>query len=156
MKFISSVCAALMIAVSSAALAQQAQPKPGAFIKWRQSAFQVLAWNSSRIKANVESTQYNKEEVIKAANSTAAIANSGLGALFPPGTERGAGFHETATKPEFFTDGKKVAELAGTFTKEANELARIAADGDQAAVKAQFGKLTQTCRACHDDYKAKD
>jgi cytochrome c556 len=28
--------------------------------------------------------------------------------------------------------------------------------GDQAAVKEQWAKLTRTCKACHDDYKAKD
>ena len=145
---------ALAFAVSAGALAQQA-PKPENLIKWRQSAYQVLGWNSARIKANVEG-QYNKDEVIKAANSTAAIANSGLGALFAPGTEQGKGWHDTAAKPELFTDGKKAGELAGNFAQEANELAKVAATGDAAAVKAQFGKLSRTCKACHDDFKKKD
>lgn len=156
MKFIKITLAAVVLAASTATLAQQAAPKPEALIKWRQSVFQVLAWNSARIKANVEGQQYNKEEVVKAANSTAAIAASGLGSLFPAGTEQGKGWHDTATKPGFFQDSAKVGELAGNFTKEAGELARIAGTGDQAAVKAQFAKLTQTCRSCHDDYKVKD
>jgi cytochrome c556 len=146
---------AVALSVTVSAFAQQVAPKPETVIKWRQSVYQVLAWNSSRIKANVDG-QFNREEVVRAANSTAAIANSGLGALYAAGTEQGKGWHDTSAKPEIFKDGKKVGDLAGNFVREANELAKIAVNGDQAAVKAQFGKLGQTCKACHDDYKVKD
>ena len=143
-----------ILALSAGALAQQA-PKPETLIKWRQSAFQVVGWNSGRIKASLEG-QYNKDEVIKAANTIAAIANSGLGALFAPGSEQGKGWHETATKPELFKDTKRTGELAGAFAKEATELAKVAANGDAAAVKEQYGKLTKTCKACHDSFKVSD
>lgn len=151
------VTALIAMPLLSAALVASAQqpPKPEQLIKWRQSAFQVLGWNSARIKNNVEG-QYNKEEVIKAANTIAAIANSGLGGLFPAGTETGKGWHETSTKPEFFKDTKKVAELAAEFSRESSELAKVAATGDVAAVKAQFGRVTRNCKACHDDFKTKD
>ena len=154
-KSLKPLVAVLAVVISASALAQQAQPKPETLIKWRQSVYQVLAWNSGRIKASVEGT-YNKDEVIRAANSTAALASSGLAALYAPGTETGKGWHDTAVKPELFTDGKHVGELAGNFVKEANELAKVAAGGDQAAVKAQFAKLQATCKACHDDFKKKD
>ena len=155
MKQVKPFLVAVALSVTASAFAQQAAPKPETVIKWRQSVYQVLAWNSSRIKANVDG-QFNREEVVRAANSTAAIANSGLGALYAAGTEQGKGWHDTSAKPEIFKDGKKVGDLAGNFVREANELAKIAANGDQAAVKAQFGKLGQTCKACHDDYKVKD
>jgi cytochrome c556 len=142
------------LAAAATAVAQQA-PKPEQLIKWRQSVYQVVAWNTGRVKANVEGT-YNKEDVIKASNAIAAIANSGLGALFVPGTETGKGWHDTAAKPEIFKDGAKVGELAGNFSKEATELAKVAQAGDVAVVKAQLGKLQRTCKACHDDYKAKE
>jgi len=150
--------APLVIAIagaSVAALAQQA-PKPEQLIKWRQSAFQVIAWNNGRIKASLDGT-YNKDEVVKAANTIAALANGGLGSLFAPGTEHGKGWHETSAKPELFQDGSKHAgELAASFAKEASELARVAAIGEAAAVKDQFGKLNRTCKSCHDDFRAKD
>lgn len=149
-----SLATILLVSAAGAALAQQA-PKPETLIKWRQSVYQTIGWNTQRIKANVDG-QYNKEEVVKAANAIAALANSGIGALFAPGTEQGKGWHDTSTKPEFFKNTARVGELAGNFNKEANELAKIAATGDQAAVKAQFGKLSQTCRSCHDDFKSKD
>jgi cytochrome c556 len=154
MKQVKPFLVAVALTVTASAFAQQA-PKPETIIKWRQSVYQVLAWNSGRIKANVDG-QFNRDEVVRAANSTAAIASSGLGALYAPGTEQGKGWHDTAAKPEIFKDGKKVGDLAANFIHEANELAKVAANGDQAAVKAQFGKLGQACKACHDDYKVKD
>jgi cytochrome c556 len=142
-------------AASTSALAQQAPPKPETLIKWRQSAFQVVAWNNGRIKSNLEG-QFQKDEVARAAATIAAIANSGLGSLFAPGTEQGKGWHDTSAKAELFKDGKRAAELFGNFNKEANELSRVAALGDPAAVKEQFGKLGKTCKACHDDFKSRD
>ena len=153
-KFSKPIALGLALVVSAAAFAQQA-PKPENLIKWRQSAYQVLGWNSGRIKASLEG-QYNKDEVIKAANVIAVLANSGLGALYAPGTEQGKGWHDTSAKPELFRDGVIVGELAGHFAREANELARLAATGEAAAVKSKFGKLGQTCKACHDDYKKKE
>lgn len=131
-----------------------AQVKPEDAIKYRQAGYAFMGWNMGRIKANIDGA-YNKEEVVKAANAIQAIANSGMGALYLPGTDKGTGFHETKVKPELFTEGAKVGKVAGDFTTAANELAKVAATGDAAAVKAAFGKLGGTCKACHDDFRAK-
>ena len=48
------LAAAIALAGAGTALAQQA-PKPENLIKWRQSAFQVVAWNSGRIKSSLDS-----------------------------------------------------------------------------------------------------
>ncbi len=154
-KQITSAILALALAAPALTLAQQA-PKPEQLIKWRQSAFQTIAWNSARIKANVEGSSYNKEEVQKSAAVIAALANSGLGGLFAPGTETGKGWHDTLVKPELFKEGSKVGEFANDFNREAGELVKVAATGDQAAAKTQFGKLGRTCKACHDDFKNKE
>lgn len=152
-RILAPVLAVGALAAAATAVAQQG-PKPEQLIKWRQSAYQVIAWNTGRVKANVDG-QYNKEDVIKAANTIAALANSGLGALYAPGTETGKGWHDTAVKPELFTD-KKAGEAAANFNKEANELAKVALAGDVAVVKAQLGKLQGTCKSCHDDFRKKD
>jgi cytochrome c556 len=149
---LAGIAAALLTAAAGSAVAQQA-PKPEQLIKWRQSAFQVVAWNSGRIKASLDGA-YNKEQVVKAASVIAAIANSGLGSLFPAGTETGKGWHDTTVKPEFFTNTAKAAEHGGEFAKESRELVRLASSGaDAAAVKDQFGKLQKTCKGCHDDFR---
>ncbi|MGB4467369.1 MAG: cytochrome c [Azovibrio sp.] len=152
MKKITLAVAAL--AVTGAAFAQQAL-KPEDAIKYRQSGYAYMSWSMSKIKANLEGT-YDKEQVILAANTIAAIANSGMGALYVPGSEKNVKGVKTRVKPEFFTKQQEVGKLALAFNQEANELARVAATGDAAAVKAQFGKVGGTCKACHDDFRIKD
>ena len=156
----SIIVATLVLALGTAVVTQAQQaaqaPKPEQLIKWRQSLFQTVAWNSARIKANVEGSAYNKEEVVKSATVIAALANSGLGGLFGPGTETGKGWHDTLAKPELFSSGAKVGELAGDFNREAAELVKVAGTGDAAATKAQYGKLNRTCKACHDEFKNKE
>jgi cytochrome c556 len=132
-----------------------AQVKPEDAIKFRQSGYAFMAWNMGRIKMNVEGGQYNKDEVIKAANAIQAIANSGMGALYVPGSDKGTGWEATRAKAGIFIDKENVGKLAMAFNKEANEMAKVAATGDAAAVGAQLGKLGGTCKGCHDDYKAK-
>jgi cytochrome c556 len=147
--------AAVTLTFAGATLAQQAL-KPEDAIKYRQAGYRYLSWNMGKIKANIDSAVYNKAEVIAAANTIAAIANSGMGALYVPGSEKDVGAVKTAVKPEFFSKPQDVAKVAQAFNKEANELAKIAVTGDSAAVKAQFGKAGGTCKACHDDFKLKN
>ncbi len=146
--------AASILLASGYALAQQT-PKPENLIKWRQSVFQVIAWNTGRIKANVEGS-YNKDDVVKSANTLAALSKSGFEGLFVAGTEQGKGWHDTSAKAEVFSNNKHFIELAQNFSTEAGNFATIAATGDQATVKVEYGKLTKTCKACHDDFKSKD
>lgn len=145
------IAIAATLLAATAAHAQQA-PKPEQLIKWRQSAYQVVAWNAGRVKTNVEGS-YNKDEVVRAANAIAAVANSGLPSLFAPGSETGKGWKDTSVKAALFTDTAGVAAAQAAFGKEANELARVAQGGDVAAVKAQLAALQKTCKACHDDYR---
>ena len=146
----------LLFALSAVMLAGSAaaQVKTEDAIKWRQSAYSTMGWSMSRIKANVDG-QFNKDDVIKAANVLQAIANSGMGVLYPAGSDHGKGWDETRVKPEFFSNPEGVKKVAMDFNREANELAKVAAGGDVAAVKAQFQKLGGTCKACHDDFRRK-
>lgn len=120
-------------------------------IRWRQAAYHTMAWSMARIKANVDG-QHNREQVVEAANVIQAIANSKMGALYQPGSDKGRGFKETRLKSEFFGH-KELPQIAGNFNTAANEMAKVAAAGDAAAVRAQFGKLGESCKACHDKFR---
>jgi cytochrome c556 len=153
MKFKKIIVAALAIGLTGAAMGQVIG-KAEDQIRWRQSAYQTMAWNMGRIKANIEGT-YNKDQVVQAANVIQAIATSGMGALFQPDTSTGKGWHETNVKPEFFKPESKdeIGKLAGAYIKEAKEMATVAAGGDAAAVKKQFGTLGKACDNCHDKFR---
>jgi len=146
--------ALLLAATTTAALAGPIEDQ----IKARQSAYSVMGWNAARIKAQVvdHPDTFNKEQVIAAANVIAAIANSGLGSLYGPGTDKGTGWKETRLKPEFFDKPDEAKKLATDFNREANEFAKVAATGDISEIKAKFGKLGESCKACHDSFRIRD
>jgi cytochrome c556 len=144
----------MALAVSPWVVAQNA-PRPEALIKWRQSAYQVIAWNSGRIKAALAG-QFSAQEVQSAANALAGVANSGLAGLFPAGTEHGKGWRETTARDTVFSDAQKFRALTEEFAREANTLARVAGAGDRNAVNEHFLKVAQSCKACHDKYRQTD
>jgi cytochrome c556 len=148
------VAGTALIAVAGATFAQSIG-KPEDQIRWRQSAYHTIAWNMGRIKANLDGT-YNKDQVVQAANVIQALANSGMGVLYAPGTDKGKGWKDTRAKAELFTDKEGVGKVAMAFNKEANEMAKVAAAGDAAAVKEQFGKLGGACKGCHDKFRAEE
>lgn len=122
-------------------------------IRFRQSAYSFLGWNTAKIKAQAvdHPETFNKDEIIAAANAIAAVANSGVvSGLYGAGTDQGTGWKPTRLKPEYFQKQAEVKDLDATFIKEANELQKVAEDGDVAEIKAQFGKVGAACKSCHD------
>jgi cytochrome c556 len=151
-KFLALAIAALG---AGAALAANVQMKSEDAIAFRQSGYKFMAWNMGRIKMNLDG-QFNKDEVVQAANVIQAVANSGMGKLYVPGSDKGRGWKDTQVKPELFADKDGVGKVAKAFNEAANEMAKVAASGDQAAVKAQFGKLGESCKACHEKYRVEE
>src|ERR1043165_1627447 len=150
------VTAAWVLAlVVSGWVGAQGAPRPEALIKWRQSAYQVLAWNSGRIRSALTG-HYDAREVQSAANALAAVANSGLPGLFPAGTATGKGWRDTTAKPEVFNDAAKFRALNEDFAREANELARLASGSEPQAVNEQFLKVAKACKSCHDKFRQTD
>ena len=115
------------VALSIAAGAS-AQVKPEDQIKYRKAGYSFMSWNMGKIKAQVIDNpgSFNKDQVAAAANSIAATANSGMGALYGPGTDKDVGNQKTRVKPEFFKEPDEVRKVAMAFAKEANELQKVA------------------------------
>jgi cytochrome c556 len=127
-------------------------------IKFRQSAYEFMGWNLKKIKSQVvdHPDTYNKEEVIAAAKAIAATANSGLGSLFTPGSEKGTGWQPTKVKPELFQQPEKAKEYGLALSTESAKLVEVAETGDIAAIKTQFGAVGKTCKTCHDDFRVRE
>lgn len=147
-------CACALSTLGASAQTAVPSSRPDQVVKWRQSAYQVIAWNNARIKASLDGG-YQRDEVLRAAQVIAALANANIGSLFAPGTDKARGWHDTAAKPELFTDARP-AQLQSDFVREANALAQAAAGGDATVVREAFGRLGRSCKACHDSYKARD
>lgn len=147
------IAAALSAAITMPAMAEMDAED---IIETRQSAFTFAGWNMSKIKAQIVdgSVAYNQQQMEAAANAIAAVANSGLGALFAPGTASD-NFENTKLKPVFYERPDRAREVAIAFAKESTKLQEVAATGDKAALLAQFSKVGKSCKACHKDFRAK-
>jgi len=140
-----------VIALSLATTAA-AQLKPEDQIKFRQAGYSFMSWNMGKIKTNLEG-QFDAKQVEAAANAIAGIANSGMGALYGPGTDKDIGSRKTRAKPELFQNMPEVGKLATEFNAAANNLAKVSASGDKAAVQISFDETGAACKACHEKYR---
>lgn len=71
-------------------------------------------------------------------------------ALFPVGSDKG----DTKAKASIWSNLDDFKAKAAALQAESAKLALVAASGDAAAVKKQFGAVGGTCKACHDSYRA--
>jgi cytochrome c556 len=146
--------ATLALGFGSLVFAQGA-PRPEQLIKWRQSAFQVVAWNTQRLKSAL-AADGDAREIQGAANALAAVAASGLPGLFAPGTDHGKGWRDTTVGAAVFADAARFRAQSDEFARETALLARLAAGTDRAAIKEQFTKVAKTCKSCHDKFRETD
>lgn len=139
--------ACLLLAVP----AVQAAADPAAAIEYRQSAYTVMVWNWAPLGAMVRGrTPWDQAEFTRRAQRVATLAPMLLEG-FPPGSDKGA---DTDAKPAIWSDYADFSAKMQAFERESAALAKVAAGGDEAATRAQFGKTAETCKACHDAYKA--
>jgi len=144
------LCLAFMFAAAISPNAS-AQAKPEDAIHYRQSLFRVIVWNwmpmtaMSRGRIPFEAASFAKHSA-----RVAALATQ-LHEGFPAGSDSGA---ETEAKAEIWTQSADFASKVKRFETESARLARISKGGDEAAIKVQFAHVGNTCKACHEKYKA--
>ena len=71
---------------------------------------------------------------------------------FPKGSGPDA-VKDTEAKAEIWSNWSGFEAKMSDFQKEAAKLAEVAKGGDPAAIKAQFGKTAETCKACHKEFR---
>lgn len=133
---------------SSAAVAQV---KPEDAIHYRQAQFSVILWNWMPMNGMVRGRiPFDAKEFAKRAERVAAVAPQLLEG-FPSGSNAGA---ETEAKAEIWASFADFTAKMKSFEQASAALATTAKGGDEAAIKAQFAKVGESCKACHDKYKA--
>jgi cytochrome c556 len=139
--------AAVLAIGAGAALAQFQKPEDA--IKYRQSAFTVMANSFGKIGAVVKGeAPYNKDEVAKNAAVVAMLSTLPWQA-FGPGTEGGK------AQPLIWTDGAKFKAASEKMQLAVADLNKAAQSGDQESIKKAFGIAGASCKNCHDDFKKK-
>ena len=140
--------AAFTLSTSASAQFEKAEDA----IKYRQSAFFVMGQHFGRIGAMAnDKAPFDAKAAQDNAVIVATLAHLPWVA-FGPGTDKGA---KTKAKPVIWKEQVKFQEHADDMKKATTELAAAAKTNNLDNLKAAFGDAAKTCKACHDNYRAK-
>ena len=89
---------------------------------------------------------------IRASAATISNLSRKASGWFPKGT--GPELGKTGAKPEIWQNWPDFTAKLHNFQAAAKVFNSAAAGGDVGAIKARFGDLGGTCKACHDKYRA--
>lgn len=138
---------ALAFTLATPAMAQFAKPEDA--IKYRQSAFALMGAHMGRLAAVVKGeVPYNKEDVARNAAIISTLSSLPWQA-FGPGTEGGK------AEPAIWKESAKFKTASDRMQAAVAELNTAAQSGNPENLKKALGATSQTCKACHDDFRKK-
>ena len=141
-----------ILGVSLLTVAHAADPKPEEVVDYRQSVYTVIGWNFKPIGAMVKGEiPFDAAAVARHAQYVELMSKAAL-----EGFSKGSGpdaVKDTEAKAEIWTNWDKFETAMKNFQQEAAKLTETAKGGDEAAIKAQFGKTAETCKACHKEFR---
>ena len=141
-----------ILGVSLLTVAHAADPKPEEVVDYRQSVYTVIGWNFKPIGAMVKGEiPFDAAAVARHAQYVELMSKAAL-----EGFSKGSGpdaVKDTEAKAEIWTNWDKFETAMKNFQQEAAKLTEPAKGGDEAVIKAQFGKTAETCKACHKEFR---
>lgn len=145
-----AVACALAVVAAGLALPAAAQfAKPEDAVKYRQSALFVMSQHFGRIGAMANGrVPFDAKVATENAELVATLSHLPW-AGFGPGTEGGK------AKPEIWKEQDKFKAAADKFQAEAVKLVAATKTGNLDSVKAAVGAVGGSCKACHDDFRAR-
>ena len=144
-----SAIAALVVAtVALPALSQQMKAENQ--VKYRRAAYQLMNLNFGSLDAMAENKKpFNKDEAARNAEFVALLATVPKG-FFGEGTDK-----DTRAKPEIWKNRPDFDAKMDKMVSEAQKLPAVVRAGDMGAFKKQVHDVNEACKACHDEYRAK-
>ena len=148
--------AALSAAIAAPPLIASADEAMENAVKARKGLFQVYAFNLGQLGAMAKgNAEFNAEAAQNAADNLLAAASMKNGPMWPQGSDNtGAMKGKTRAKPEAWSTYPKVADYSKDLVVAATALAENAGSLD--GIKANIGNVGKACKACHEDFRAKD
>lgn len=141
-----------ILSLSLLTAANAADPKPEDAVRYRQSVYTVIGWHFKPIGAMMKSEiPFDAAAVARHAQYVEMMSKTAI-AGFPKGSGPDA-VKDTEAKPGIWTHWDQFEAKMNDFQQEATKLTEVAKGGDQGAIKAQFGKTAETCKACHKEFR---
>jgi len=159
MKHTKSVIAASIVAgilgTLSYAIAADKGPHDSA-IKGRQAMFQTYQFNIGILSAMAKGkTEYNAEIASDAAANLAAAANFAQSSMWPAGSDNETeGNAKNRALPAIWETFPAIVEKAEAL-KESSAVLAAEAGGGLEALQGAIGDVGNSCKGCHDDFRAK-
>ena len=143
---------ALAASTLSGAVLAQDQPTQGEkALKYRKSLYQVIAWNVGPMGAMAQDkAPFNAADFAMRAGRVAELTPM-LAEAYGPDTR---GVANSRMKPEAWQNRADFDAKLKDLVDGSAKLAQVAQGGDAAKSKAAFFDMANTCKACHDKYKA--
>lgn len=127
-----------------------------------QSAGEVIKERRALMKNNNKTNKIIKAFVGKGNGSAADMAAAGrqlvsnasrIPGLFRAGTSLKDGVGTTRAKPAIWVNRAAFEAAAGKLKAAGENLARVAATGDKAAIKVAAGAIGKACGSCHKQFR---
>lgn len=120
----------------------------------RQGYFKLLGANMGILAGMAKGeVDYDSAAAQTAADNMGALTSYNIGHLFMPGTSS-AESDKTRALPKIWEDFPGVQEKGGALADAVKVMQGVAGAGKDEMVAA-LGPLGGTCKACHDNYRAK-
>jgi len=143
----------VVFSLGSAPMALSHLVKDEAMQSYRQSYFTLIAMNFGPMTAMVKGDMpWDDAKMLALAEDFAAVASVDVARAFGPGTDKGT----TRAKPEIWENTDDFLEKYAALQSAAEGLLAAAQSGDRAAIGGAIKDTGGACKACHDEYKAKD
>ena len=142
------ICGVALVAMGSLAFAGFAKPEDA--IRYRQAVMTVIGQHFGLIAAVVKGqSPYSKDEVERNAAVLRTMSELSWEAVMMPGSDKG----DTTLSDRAMKEPDKFMVAAQQFESAVQKLEQSAKSGDLEAVKAQFGEVAKSCKACHSTYR---
>jgi cytochrome c556 len=129
-----------------------AEKKAADVVHYRQNIMSVIGWNFQPMGAMVKGkTAWDAKAFAMRAERLQFLSVQALEGFVNASNNGGV---ETDAKAEIWTDFDDFKSKLDDFIAEAKTLNETAKAGDEAMMKEQFKKTAESCKACHDKYRA--
>jgi cytochrome c556 len=119
-------------------------------IKYRRAAYTLMGLNMNNLGAMAQDKKpFSKDDAQKSADLVAILATVPKH-YFGEGTDK-----DTKAKPEIWAKRADFDAKMEKMNAETAKLPAVVRAGDMGAFKKQVGDTSASCKACHDDYRAK-
>ncbi|MGB5831772.1 MAG: cytochrome c [Thiohalocapsa sp.] len=144
------LASAIMLVVVPATAEEVSMEKAEQAIKYRQNVMSAMGGLLGTAVGQLrEGFTFGPD--LKGVAAGLKLVSSDVAALFPEGTDIG----ETKAKPEVWSDSEGFADKSTQAADAAAAFAEAVDSGDKKMMLQAFKMVGDSCKGCHEDYRAK-